>query len=133
MGLICNFTLIEMSDQESGLNLEQGGGESPVRVTQNEKGRALVANTSIANGTVVFEEKPMVITVNDVSESRHCNWCLKRVSDQTEPRTCLDCQLATYCCADCRKESQHDIWSALCSRYESRACVSRVFLNVCVS
>lgn len=102
--------LQNFSSEAAATGTTGAGGEPAVQVAANEKGRSLVAATFIPAGSPVLVEEPYAYCVNDTSEFKNCNYCLQAIQDQYNThKKCRLCNLAAYCCADCHRDSHHDI------------------------
>ncbi|KAI9304336.1 hypothetical protein BJ944DRAFT_87412 [Cunninghamella echinulata] len=82
-------------------------GELPSNTMENGKQamrRGLVADMDIKAGEVIYEETPMISTLNPDSEGEYCNLCMKKIN-QDEKVECSYCDRVGYCSVECEQQS----------------------------
>lgn len=89
----------------------------------NEEGtpvvrRALVADKDIAEGEVIYSERPLVSALYPELEGYHCNYCLKLLNDENKVE-CATCDLVAFCSEECAAKANEDYHKYLCSHNKS--------------
>jgi import receptor subunit TOM20 len=89
----------------------------------NEEGtpivrRSLAADKDIAEGEVIYSERPLVSALYPELEGSHCNFCLKPITAENKVE-CPKCDLVAFCSEDCRSSADTDYHQYLCSHNKS--------------
>ncbi|KAI9342140.1 hypothetical protein BD770DRAFT_398764 [Pilaira anomala] len=89
----------------------------------NEEGtpvvrRSLVADKDIAEGEVIYTERPLVSALFPELEGSHCNFCLKLLNEENKVE-CPTCDLVAFCSQECAATANEDYHKYLCSHNKS--------------
>ncbi|KAG2205123.1 hypothetical protein INT47_002217 [Mucor saturninus] len=89
----------------------------------NEEGspivrRSLVADKDIAEGEVIYSERPLVSALYPELEGSHCNFCLKLLNAENKVE-CPTCDLIAFCSQECLASANEDYHKYLCCHNKS--------------
>lgn len=72
----------------------------------------------MAEGEVIYSERPLVSALYPELEGSHCNFCLKRLEEGNKVE-CPTCDLVAFCSQECLDNANTDYHQYLCSHNKS--------------